>query len=183
VSDPAAVADSKREIPAPIPLYWDDLALGCSYSTPSRTIAEADVVAFAALTGDFNRVHVDAEYAKASPFGQRIAHGLLVAAISVGLNTRSFANQQMESALMALLETRFKFPMPTFLGDTIAVNVEVIGRKETSRPDRGITVFRRTTSNQRGEIVVESDVTMMIRRRPEAVGASSLTAKQQGRQT
>ena len=67
---------------------WEDLPVGFKYETSSRTISEADVVAFAALTADYNRGHVDAEYAARTHFGQRIAHGMLVASYMAGLNTR-----------------------------------------------------------------------------------------------
>lgn len=147
------------------PLHWEDLVIGTQYQTASRTITEADVVSFAALTGDFNRVHVDAEYAKTSTFGQRIAHGLLVISIGTGLNTRTIANQLMEPSMIGLLEIRLKFLRPTFLGDTIHVDVEVVDRRETKRPDRGVVTFRRTTINQRGEAVAEAMVTILILRR------------------
>jgi acyl dehydratase len=154
---------------APLPrLYWEDMEVGVTYSTPSRTVTEADVVAFASLTADFNRMHVDAEYAGRSSFGQRIAHGLLVASISAGLNTRSVANQRLEETLAGLLDTRLSFRKPTFIGDTIRVDVEVVDRRETSRAERGIVVLKRTTWNQRDELVLEAVVTMLMLRRPAA---------------
>lgn len=146
-------------------LHWDDLVPGFRYRTPSRTITESDVVAFAGLTGDYNRMHTDAEFAATTPYGQRIAHGLLVASISVGLNTRTAPNQLMEPSLIALLENRLKFPKPTLIGDTLTVDVEVLEQTPTSKPDRGVVVFKRTTSNQRGEAVAESHVTLLVRRR------------------
>ena len=146
-------------------LHWEDLTVGWRYSTAGRTITEADVVAFAALTGDLNRLHVDAEFAKASSFGQRIAHGLLVISIGTGLHTRTIANQLMEPSLVGLLETQLRFLRPTFFGDTIRVAAEVVDRRETKRPDRGVVTFRRTTTNQRGEAVAEATVTMMMLRR------------------
>lgn len=157
-------------------LFWDDLEIGARYSTASRTITETDVVTFAALTGDFNRLHVDAEYAKTTHFGQRIAHGLLVASVSAGLNTRTVVNQFIEHALLGLLETELTFKRPTFLGDTISVSVEVVELKETSRKDRGVAVFRRTTTNQRKEAVLEVRAVMMVRRRPDAMAGRTIAA-------
>ena len=116
-------------------LYWEDLAPGMTYSTSSRTITEADVAAFAALTGDFNKVHVDAEYAKGTIFGQRIAHGMLVASFMAGLTSRSIPNQFFEGSLFSVLENRLKFPKPTFIGDTIRVDIEVTERPEESSPE------------------------------------------------
>jgi acyl dehydratase len=149
-------------------IYWEDLPVGTSYMTSSRTITEADVAAFAALTGDFNRVHVDAEYAKGTIFGQRIAHGMLVAAFMAGLTSRSIPNQLMEGALFSVLENRLKFPKPTFIGDTIRVEIEVVEQKQTSRPDRGIIGFMRKAINQRGEMVAELAATCLLKRRAPA---------------
>lgn len=146
-------------------LYWEDLAPGMTYNTSSRTITEADVAAFAALTGDFNKVHVDAEYAKGTIFGQRIAHGMLVAAFMAGLTSRSIPNQFFEGSLFSVLENRLKFPKPTFIGDTIRVEIEVTEQKPTSRPDRGIVSFLRKAVNQRGEIVAEMAATCLFKRR------------------
>lgn len=152
-------------------IYWDDLPVGTRYVTSSRTITEADVAAFAALTGDFNRVHVDAEYAKGTIFGQRIAHGMLVAAFMAGLTSRSIPNQLMEGALFSVLENRLKFPKPTFIGDTIRVEIEVVEQKATSRPDRGIIGFMRKAINQRGEMVAELAATCLLKRRTPAMAA------------
>lgn len=152
-------------------IYWEDLPVGTRYTTSSRTITEADVAAFAALTGDFNRVHVDAEYAKGTIFGQRIAHGMLVAAFMAGLTSRSIPNQLMEGALFSVLENRLKFPKPTFIGDTIRVEIEVVEQKETSRPDRGIIGFMRKAINQRGEMVAELAATCLLKRRAPAMAA------------
>ena len=146
--------------------YWEDLAVGLSYETSTRTITEADVVAFAALTADYNQLHVDAEFAKASPFGQRIAHGLLVVSFVAGLNTRTVVNALLAPSLMGLLETTATFPKPTFIGDTIKVSIEVTELKPTSKPDRGLIRFKRSAINQRGEVVCVCDVLMLMQRRP-----------------
>ena len=150
-------------------IFWEDLTVGTKYVTSSRTITEADVAAFAALTGDFNRLHVDAEYAKASIFGQRIAHGMLVASYMAGLTSRSIPNQLMEGALFGVLEHRLKFPKPTFIGDTIRVEIEVVEQRPTSNPERGIIGFMRKAINQRGEVAAELGATCLLKRRhPQA---------------
>lgn len=149
-------------------IFWEDLPVGTRYVTSSRTITEADVAAFAALTGDFNRVHVDAEYAKGTIFGQRIAHGMLVASFMAGLTSRSIPNQLMEGALFSVLENRLKFPKPTFIGDTLRVEIEVVEQRPTSRPDRGIIGFMRNGINQRGETVAELGATCLLKRRSPA---------------
>lgn len=149
-------------------IYWEDLPVGTRYRTSSRTVTEGDVAAFAALTGDFNRVHVDAEYAKSTLFGQRIAHGMLVASFMAGLTSRSIPNQLMEGALFGVLENRIKFPKPTLIGDTLHVEIEVVEQKTTSRPDRGLIGFLRKGINQRGEVVCELGATCLLKRRTPA---------------
>lgn len=144
---------------------WDDLEPGLRFETPSRTVTEADVVSFAALSADYNRVHVDAAYAATTPWGARIAHGMLVASILSGLNTRSVVNQLIEPSLIGLLEMTYRFPKPTLIGDTLRGRIEVASRKPTSNPARGIVVFRRQAINQHGEVVCECDATMMVARR------------------
>lgn len=145
--------------------YWEDMETGLAFETTSRTVTEADVVSFAALSADYNRMHVDAEYAAKSPWGSRIAHGMLVASILSGLNTRTVINQLLEPSLIGLLETTYRFPKPTLIGDTLHGRIEVASRKPTSNPARGIVVFRRQAINQRGEVVCECDATMMVTRR------------------
>jgi acyl dehydratase len=146
--------------------FWEDLNVGFSYETASRTVTETDVVAFAAFSDDYNPIHVDAEYAKASPFGQRIAHGMLVASIVSGLNTRTVVNAMLVPTLLGLLEVTATFPKPTFIGDTLKVLISVTELKTTSKPDRGLVRFRRSAINQRGQTVCVCDVLMLIQRRP-----------------
>jgi len=146
-------------------VYFDDLNVGDKFKTPSRTITEADVTNFACLSGDFNRLHVDLEYAKATQFGQRIAHGLCVLAIASGLTTRLPLIKFIEKTLIALANLECRWVKPTFIGDTIHVDVEIIAKEETSKPDRGLIVMRRTAVNQRAEAVMESEWKLMMRRR------------------
>jgi acyl dehydratase len=146
-------------------LYWEDMFAGFRYTTPSRTVTEADTVGFAGLSGDFNRIHTDAEYAAQSPYGQRIVPGLLVVSIMSGLSTRALVYQMIEPSLIAILEIRTRFSKPTFIGDTLHTTAQVISRKETSRPDRGVVTFQRHALNQRGVAVAECDFVMLMTRR------------------
>lgn len=148
-------------------LYWEDLNEGDQFDSPTRTITEADVASFACLSGDFNRLHVDAEYAARSAFGQRIAHGLLVVSVMSGLTTRMLMNTFLEPSLLGLLDMQCRFPKPTFIGDTIGVRVTVAEKRETSKPERGVLSFRREVINQRGERVVEGVWKLLVRRAPQ----------------
>lgn len=145
------------------------LEVGDEFSTGGRTITEADIVNFACLSGDFNRIHVDAEYARQTKFGQRIAHGLLVLSIMSGLTTQSGGYRDIEPFVLALLDLRCQFPKPTFIGDTIIVKVTIAEKTKNHRPGKDKVVFRREAINQRGEVVVKADFIMWIRHDEELV--------------
>jgi acyl dehydratase len=140
-------------------LTYEEWELGAVYETQARTITEADVVTFAGLSGDFNPIHTDAETAKATPFGERIAHGLLVVAISTGM-----ANQTglMAGTTIALLEHNIKYKNPVKFGDTVHLRMEVTGKRETSKPDRGIVIMAAQMLNQRDEVVVDMNWTQLM---------------------
>lgn len=146
-------------------LYYEDYEVGAEYETASRTITEADVVMFAGLTGDYNPLHVDEEFAKSTPFGRRIAHGALVFSYAGGL-----VNQlgHGEGTAIGLLETGFKMPAPVAIGDTITVTVRIQDKKPTSKPGRGIVFEEILVKNQRGEVVLEEKTTLMVRTRAGA---------------
>ncbi|WP_076999557.1 MaoC/PaaZ C-terminal domain-containing protein [Variovorax sp. KK3] len=154
-------------------LYWDDLPVGTCFDTPARSITEADVVGFASLTGDFNRLHVDCEFARNSVFGQRLAHGMLVASVGIGLATRTLVHQLIENTAVSVVENRLQFLKPTFIGDTIHLRIEVIEARPTRKPERGMTIFRRSIINQRNETVIESTVTYLMNRRPDGHGGTA----------
>jgi acyl dehydratase len=147
-------------------LWFEDAPLGLSYTTPARTITEADLVAFSGLSGDYNALHTDAEYMKASPFGERIAHGALILSIVTGLRARTGL---FDGTIIAFAEIRsWRFRAPVFIGDTIHAENEVVERHETSKPDRGIVVQRVAVRNQRGETVQEGEMVTLVKRKGAA---------------
>jgi 3-hydroxybutyryl-CoA dehydratase len=126
-------------------LAYEDIKNGDEASI-SRTITEADVVTFAELTGDTNPLHLDAEYAAQSMFGERIAHGMLVAGlISAVLGT------QMPGPNSIYLGQELRFTAPVKFGDTVTVTVTVTEKRD----DKRIIKLRTTATNQRGEMVVD----------------------------
>ena len=143
-------------------LYFEEFEEGKDYVTRARTVTEADVVAFAGLSGDFNPLHTDAEFMKASPFGERIAHGMLVSSISTGLSSQM---GWFEGTTLALLEVTFRFKAPVKLGDTVHLVIKVKDKKPTSKPDRGILLMEANVLNQRDETVIEGEWTTMMRRK------------------
>jgi acyl dehydratase len=143
-------------------LLFEEFEEGKNYVTRARTVTEADVVAFAGLSGDYNPLHTDAEFMKGSPFGERIAHGMLVASISTGLSSQM---GWFEGTTIALLEVQFRFKGPVKLGDTVHLSISVQEKRETSKPDRGILVMNANVLNQRDETVIEGQWTAMMKRR------------------
>jgi acyl dehydratase len=140
-------------------LTYEQFEMGAVYETQARTITEADVVTFAGLSGDYNPLHTDAESAKTNPFGERIAHGMLTVAISTGM-----ANQTglMAGTTIALLEQNIKYKGAVKFGDTVHLKMEVIEKRETSKPDRGSVKIAAQMLNQRDEVVVDMIWTQLM---------------------
>lgn len=147
-----------------MPKFFEDLLAGDRIVTPGRTITEADVVAFAQLTGDWNPIHTDVEFAKTTPYGQRLAHGLLGLSYAVGLLDRTGAFSGSVIANLGIEE--WKYPKPLFIGDTIRVVVTVTETRLTSDGKRGIVGRTFTVLNQRDEVVQEGRSPVMVRLRP-----------------
>lgn len=144
--------------------YFEDFAVGERFASPARTVTEADIALFAGISGDFNPLHTDEEFAKETPYGRRIAHGLLVLAMVSGLNQRLGL---FDGTTIAFLGLTWNFRRPVFPGDTIRFEMEIAEKRETSHPDRGILVRAYRVLNQRGELCQEGTMTVMMRRRPE----------------
>ncbi len=143
-------------------LSYDELSVRDRFVSQGRTVTEADVVAFAGLSGDYNPLHTNAEFGKSSPFGERIAHGMLVASIGTGL-----ANQMgvLEGTTLALMEQVIRYKGPVRFGDTIHLELIVKEKKETSKPDRGVVIFDTPIINQEGQTVIDMEWTLLMKRR------------------
>jgi acyl dehydratase len=145
------------------PLHFEDVAVGFRFETPARTVTEADIVAFAGVSGDFNPLHTDSVFAAGSIYGERIAHGALVVSLATGLRQRVGL---FDGTLMGLLEIRsWRFLTPVRVGDTIQVVSEVTELRETSKPDRGIMVQRIDVLDQHDAVVQSGEFVMLLRRR------------------
>lgn len=144
-------------------MYWEDFEVGQTLVTPARTVTSTDIVNFACLSGDFNEVHTNFEYAKSTQFGEPIAHGPLIYAIMGGLQYASGIN---DGTLLALLQVdKWRMLGPVKHGDTIRLEATVVEKKETSKPDRGVIKFKRLCVKQDGTAVQEMETTLMYRRR------------------
>lgn len=148
-------------------LFFEDMIPGEEHVTPARTVTEADVVTFAGLTGDYNRLHIDSEFAAQTPYGERIAHGLLVMSMAAGLSTRLRISEDLQPNHLGLIEVRSRWLAPTKFGDTIRVRVTIAECTPTSKPERGIVHLRRDVLNQRDEVVMESEWKLFVRRRTD----------------
>jgi len=152
---------------APRGRYFDDFTVGEEMVTGRRTITTTDIVNFACLSGDFNDVHTNHEYARTTPYGEPIAHAPLVFAVAAGLNYASGINDGTLLGVLGIDKWRMKGPVKN--GDTIHVRTKVIAtRASGSRPDAGIVTFERQFVNQHGQAVQEMEITILYRRRPSA---------------
>ena len=141
-------------------LHFEEFEMGQQLWTIGRTITETDIVNFAGISGDYNRIHTDAVYAAQDTFGQRVAHGLLVQSIATGLTVQSGA---IESTVLAFRELTCKFSLPIFIGDTIHVELEVTEKKAFRRLGGGNVVFKYSVKNQDDKVVQRGDWTMLIK--------------------
>lgn len=143
-------------------IHFEDYAIGDVRETTGRTITETDFVVHAGHTGDFFPHHMDAEFAKTTPFGQRVAHGTMVFAIGVGL-TATLINP----VAFSYGYDRLRFVRPVFIGDTIRTRVTIATREDDpKRPEFGRVVERCEVLNQRGEVVLAADHILVVRRKP-----------------
>ncbi len=146
--------------------YFEELTPGMNIFTAGRTVTEADVSAFAGLSGDFNQIHTDADYAAKGPFGQRVAHGLLVLSIVSGLAVQTGI---MDRTVLAFREIgEWKFSRPVFFGDTVRCELEVTGTKPFPRLGGGAVDLALTVKNQKNETVMSGKWIVLIQSKPAA---------------
>jgi acyl dehydratase len=145
-------------------LYFEEFEVGYHVTTPARTITESDIVNFAGLSGDYNQIHVDAEFSKKTHFGARVAHGLLVLSIASGLITQIGV---LEGTVIAFREiNNWKFTKPVFIGDTVHVELETIETKAFPRLGGGSVVIELRVINQSGDSVMKGTWTALIASKP-----------------
>lgn len=142
-------------------MFFEEFEVGQKITSPGRTITEADVVTFAGLSGDSNAIHTDAEFAKGTAFGQRVAHGLLGVSIVSGLAMRTGI---MEGTVIAFREIKdWKFSLPVFIGDTIHVILDVKEKKAMPRLGGGSILLSLDVRNQDDQTVMKGIWTVLVR--------------------
>ena len=143
------------------PRFFEDYELGEVRETHGRTITETDFVVHAGHTGDFFPHHMDAEAMKATPFGQRIAHGTMTFAIGIGLTA-----SEINPHAFTYGYERLRFPKPVFIGDTIRTRLTVTEiAPDPKRPAHGRVVETCEVVNQRGEVVMACQHVLLAARR------------------
>lgn len=147
-------------------LYYEDLEVGQTFRSPARTVTEADLTIFSMVSGDWNRIHSDAEYARKTPYGQRIVHGVLGVAIVTGMFDRLGVFEDSALALLGIDEWRFIAPI--FVGDTVHMELEIVDKRLTSKGDRGIIDRRIRLVRHDGTVLQEGRMGMMTKLRPNA---------------
>jgi acyl dehydratase len=148
------------------PRHFEDYVIGEERRTHGRTITETDFVVHAGHTGDFFPHHMDAEFMKHTPFGQRIAHGTMTFAIGIGLTA-----SEINPLAFTYGYERLRFPKPVFIGDTIHTVLTIAALEDDPRrPNAGRVVEQVRVINQRGETVLACDHIYVAERRSAAPG-------------
>ena len=145
-------------------LYFEEFSVGQRITSVGRTVAESDIMSFAGLTGDYNQIHTDAQFAAGTQFGQRIAHGLLGLSIAVGLLMRTGV---LEGTVLAFREiVEWKFIKPIFIGDTIHVGMEAKELKSMPRAGGGLAYVALEVKNQKDETLMRGTLAVLVASKP-----------------
>lgn len=148
----------------PAGLYFEDYTIGDSITSQGRTVTETDIVSFAALSGDWNPIHTDAEVARETDFGERIAHGLLVLSMATGLAERLGF---MKDTVIAFMGLEWQFRNAVKIGDTIRLRGSVSELRPMRRLGGGYVTFKIQVLNQEDQVVQRGTWTVLVRSRPE----------------
>ncbi len=141
--------------------FFEEFEEGEEFQTVGRTITESDVLNFSGVSGDFNPLHLDEEFAKNSPFKTRVPHGLCIMSIATGLIDRLGV---ISCTALACLDISWKFFKPVLIGDSIGVVMKVLEKREGKKGDRGLITFEMAVRNQRKETVETGMWTLMMAR-------------------
>jgi acyl dehydratase len=141
--------------------FFEDFQIGDRFKTPSKTIHDGHFIFFAGLTGDDHPIHYDDEYCKKHKFGRRVAHGLLLTAMTAlgGSNLSS----EVEDSMVAFLSQSSRFLKPVFIGDTIYPELEV--SELIPKKDNGVMKCKSVVKNQNGEVVLEGEHVYIVKKR------------------
>ncbi len=146
-------------------LWFEEFEVGQQIITPGRTITEGDIVNFAGLSGDYNQIHTNAEFAGGTPFGKRVAHGLLGLSIASGLAMRTGV---LEGTVIAFREiNNWKFSNPVCIGDTLHAVLNILETNPIPRLSGGALIIEINVMNQREEVVMKGTWTALVASKPK----------------
>lgn len=146
-------------------LYFEDFTVEQTLDTQKRTITEDDIMTFARLTGDDNRIHTDPEYSKTTIFGRQVAHGLLGLSIASGL---AWQTGILDGTVIAFREvSEWKFVKPVFIGDEIYVEMQVVETKALPRIGGGSVKITLEIKNQNDEVCHRGQWTVLMMSKPK----------------
>ncbi len=145
--------------------YFEDLEIDRVFEhLPHRTVTETDNLLFTTMTHNPQPLHLDAEFARQTPYGQIIVNSYFTLALVVGL---SVGDTTLGTTLGNLGMEKVEFPNPVFVGDTLRVQTRIIDKRASqTKPDRGIVWFRHQGLNQRDELVCDALRKGMMLKRP-----------------
>lgn len=146
-------------------LHFEELVEGRTFDCGARDVGDAEIAAFAELSGDRNPLHLDDAFARGTPFGGRVAHGALGIALATGLMAQAGLTA---GTLVALLGIDWRFVAPIRPGDRLHLTLRVAARRELAGRDRGVVKFVAELVNQAGTLVQSGEIVELIRRDPSA---------------
>ena len=146
-------------------LYFEEFSVGQKIMTEKRTVTDKDIMTFAELTGDNNRIHTDEAFSKAGPFGKRIAHGLLGLSIASGL---AWQMGILDGTVIAFREVNeWKFIKPIFIDDAMHAELNITETKALPRIGAGSVVISVELKNQNEEVCMRGSWTMLVMSKPK----------------
>jgi acyl dehydratase len=156
--------EGRKEMVVILGKYFEDFEEGMELYSLGRTITEADIVNFSGFSGDFNPLHIDAQYASKGIFGERIAHGMCGFSMAIGLLVRLNIFEGTIVAFYGIDEWRFLAPIK--IGDTIHSVGRVVEKKESKKEGQGMVTFMVDVMNQDGASVMRGQVKVIVKKRP-----------------
>ena len=153
----------KMEADGPRGLYFEEFEIGQTMRSRGRTITEADLVQFAALTGDYNPMHTDAEYSKDAFMGARVAHGMLSLSYAIG---QAYQLGILERTVLGFRGLDMKFSSPVYIGDTIHAELKVTEAREARRLGGGLVTLELRIVKQDGKIAQKGSMSLLMMSQP-----------------
>lgn len=155
--------------------YFEEFHVGETISTQARVVTDSDIMTFAALTGDNNRIHTDAEFSRTGPFGKRISHGLLGLSLASGLLWQTGI---LDGTVIAFREiNEWKFVKPIFIDDVVHAELEALETKALPRIGGGSVIVGVELKNQDNDVCMRGKWTLLVMSRPKAASTEATNAQ------